>query len=358
MIALSHHFASLFITIVVISSSSAFILSPTRHLMSRLLTNKNCNNKVIILRGVLSRADILRVKRKHPSSSSKDNNNNKKRQKNSAGTIITLDSVSEAIEEAIFRQEKILDALANVNSSKSDDKGSEEASTFASDTNNDNNNARIDSVVRRHKEISTLRMKLLDLRNKSNELKTIRKLHPSKPTKEQTKELENALENLGFSSLLTMTDLDQQYLSRRERQKEFGRPAGFEGLVFTSPAGVPILVGREQSHGDATLRRVAQGSDLWFQVDDYDGSRVLLRTSLRRGTKGSKVCRQMAADLAAYYSGHRQDEDGEGVRIMYTDSRHVAKRGSKAGQLRHHKTLGRMMGHPGQVKHLVNEKEN
>eukprot|EP00546_Thalassionema_frauenfeldii_P010819 CAMPEP_0178930720 /NCGR_PEP_ID=MMETSP0786-20121207/21434_1 /TAXON_ID=186022 /ORGANISM="Thalassionema frauenfeldii, Strain CCMP 1798" /LENGTH=273 /DNA_ID=CAMNT_0020607363 /DNA_START=356 /DNA_END=1177 /DNA_ORIENTATION=+ len=272
---------------------------------------------------------------------------------------MTLDSVSEAIEEAIFRQEKILNALANVNSSNLDDKGNKEATTSASTAtnNNDYNNARIDSVIRRHEEVSAILLKLLDLRNKSNELKTIRKLHPSKPTKEQTKELENALEKLGFRSLLTMTDVDQQYLSRRERQKEFGRPAGFEGLVFSSPAGVPILVGREQSHGDATLRRVAQGSDLWFQVDDYDGSRVLLRTSLRKGTKGSKVCRQMAADLAAYYSGHRRDQDGEGVRVMYTDSRHVAKRGSKAGQLRHHKTLGRMVGHPGQVKHLANEKE-
>eukprot|EP00546_Thalassionema_frauenfeldii_P002571 CAMPEP_0178938834 /NCGR_PEP_ID=MMETSP0786-20121207/26551_1 /TAXON_ID=186022 /ORGANISM="Thalassionema frauenfeldii, Strain CCMP 1798" /LENGTH=250 /DNA_ID=CAMNT_0020617597 /DNA_START=356 /DNA_END=1108 /DNA_ORIENTATION=+ len=249
---------------------------------------------------------------------------------------MTLDSVSEAIEEAIFRQEKILNALANVNSSNLDDKGNKEATTSASTAtnNNDYNNARIDSVIRRHEEVSAILLKLLDLRNKSNELKTIRKLHPSKPTKEQTKELENALEKLGFRSLL----IDQQYLSRRERQKEFGRPAGFEGLVFSSPAGVPILVGREQSHG-------------------YDGSRVLLRTSLRKGTKGSKVCRQMAADLAAYYSGHRRDQDGEGVRVMYTDSRHVAKRGSKAGQLRHHKTLGRMVGHPGQVKHLANEKE-
>ena len=85
---------------------------------------------------------------------------------------------------------------------------------------------------------------------------------------------------------------------------EFGRPRGFDGPVFYSPLGVPILVGKPRAESDGILRKVSQGSDLWFQVEDYEGSRVLLRSSLKRGVKDSKKCLQMAADLAALYSVH------------------------------------------------------
>jgi hypothetical protein len=148
-------------------------------------------------------------------------------------------------------------------------------------------------------------------------------------------------------------------------EAEFGRPRGFQGLVFYSPLGVPILVGKTRAESDGVLRRAAQGSDLWFQVEDYEGSRVLLRSSLVRGTKDSKKCFQMAADLAAYYSiwgttvarSSRATNDGfETVPVMYTDSKHVAKRGTRAGRMRKRKSLGRVMGRPSSVEAIARGK--
>jgi len=145
--------------------------------------------------------------------------------------------------------------------------------------------------------------------------------------------------------------------------REFGRPRGFTGLVLYSPLGVPILVGKRKTQSDDVLRRIAQGSDLWFQVEDYDGSRVLLRTSLMRGTKNSKRCVQMAADIAAKYSvwgsttttttTHRRMDAVRSVPVMYTDSKHVAKRGTKVGRMRKRKSLGRLMGRPSNVEEIT-----
>ena len=103
--------------------------------------------------------------------------------------------------------------------------------------------------------------------------------------------------DLGFESILRQSP--SSWKTRKKIQSEVGRPAGFDGLVFYSPKGVPILIGKQKAHKDETLRRVAQGPDLWFQVQDYNGSRVLLRTSLKPGLRNSKECMHMAADLAA-----------------------------------------------------------
>mmetsp|Transcript_15740 Transcript_15740/g.32238 ORF Transcript_15740/g.32238 Transcript_15740/m.32238 type:complete len:523 (+) Transcript_15740:472-2040(+) len=148
-----------------------------------------------------------------------------------------------------------------------------------------------------------------------------------------------------------------------KKNREFGRPHGFTGPVFYSPLGVPILVGSPNSDSDKVLRRISQGSDLWFQVEDYDGSRVLLRTGLVRGAKNSKRCIQMAADLAAFYSVWGGSSGGRGyssssfhpetVPVMYTDSKHVAKRGSKAGRMRKRKSLGRLIGRPSNVEEMT-----
>jgi hypothetical protein len=47
-----------------------------------------------------------------------------------------------------------------------------------------------------------------------------------------------------------------------------GRPDGFTGLVLESSKGVPILIG-PRTFSDALLRRIARGTDLWFQVINH-----------------------------------------------------------------------------------------
>ena len=169
---------------------------------------------------------------------------------------------------------------------------------------------------------------------------------------------------LGFGPLLDERPEDWPARRRARAAADRGRPAGFEGLVFHTALGAPVLVGARGAHGDAALRRAAQGADLWFQVEDYHGSRVLLRSSLVRGAKGSRACAQMAADLEARYSDWYRDgpwkdgddSDGVPIPVMYTDSRHVAKRGGRAGQMRRRKSLGTMYGRPWSVEEITRGK--
>ena len=134
---------------------------------------------------------------------------------------------------------------------------------------------------------------------------------------------------------------------------QFGRPAGFDGLVISSPRGVPILVAR-RSFSDELLRRVGRGADLWFQAVEGRGSRVLLRTSCVPSlSKSPRECMEFAADLAAYFGGGARGDDA--VEVMYTDSRRVAKRGSRVGQLKPKKRLGTVWARPDRVADAARE---
>ena len=136
---------------------------------------------------------------------------------------------------------------------------------------------------------------------------------------------------------------------------QFGRPAGFDGLVIASPRGVPILVAR-RSFSDELLRRVGRGTDLWFQaIEGRVGSRVLLRTSCVPSlSKSPRECLEFAADLAAYFGGGARGGD-DAVEVMYTDSRRVAKRGSRVGQLKPKKRLGTVWARPDRVADAARE---
>ena len=137
---------------------------------------------------------------------------------------------------------------------------------------------------------------------------------------------------------------------------QFGRPAGFDGLVIASPRGVPILVAR-RSFSDELLRRVGRGTDLWFQaVEGRGGSRVLLRTSCVPSlSKSPRECVEFTADLAAYFGGSSARGGDDAVEVMYTDSRRVAKRGSRVGQLKPKKRLGTVWARPGRVADAARE---
>jgi len=135
---------------------------------------------------------------------------------------------------------------------------------------------------------------------------------------------------------------------------QFGRPAGFDGLVIASPRGIPILVAR-RSFSDELLRRVGRGTDLWFQCVEGRGSRVLLRTSCVPSlSKSPRECVEFAADLAAHFGGGARGGD-DAVEVMYTDSRRVAKRGSRVGQLKPKKRLGTVWARPDRVADAARE---
>ena len=69
--------------------------------------------------------------------------------------------------------------------------------------------------------------------------------------------------------------------------------------------------------------------------------------------RSSRECMQTAADVAAFFSDARHIPGG--VDVMYTDSRHVAKRGSRVGQMKQSKRLGVLLANPDDVSELVRE---
>mmetsp|Transcript_37042 Transcript_37042/g.78034 ORF Transcript_37042/g.78034 Transcript_37042/m.78034 type:complete len:260 (-) Transcript_37042:632-1411(-) len=90
------------------------------------------------------------------------------------------------------------------------------------------------------------------------------------------------------------------------------------------------------------------------EVREGPGSRVLLRVSMHKSFgKGNRSCMEMAANLAAYFSQARTHD--EPVEVMYTDSRRVAARGSKIGQMKYSKRLGSLEGNPAAVADAVKE---
>ncbi|KAL3939459.1 MAG: hypothetical protein SGBAC_005823 [Bacillariaceae sp.] len=265
------------------------------------------------------------------------------------------------MDEAKLRQQLILGALDNEvgkyqNDSKSQNEAEESCQSCRKEEEHMDDDSRspqqkLDSVNRRRGEIlqkihhlTNLKQQLSQQSRKSLTMKTLQSF-------------KNDFVVLGFGSILEHDP--NKWKIRLHSKKDYGRPHGFGGLVFYTPQGVPILVGRPKAHKDETLRRIAQGADLWFQVEDYQGSRVLLRSSLQRGLKDSKECKQMAANLAArfsdWYYGFDKDVSVDRTRIpvMYCDTRKVAKRGSGVGKMNHRKKLGRMYGDPSAVEELA-----
>ena len=251
--------------------------------------------------------------------------------------IISVEFLEGATREAQFRQRRILEALRE----QTDKQGQQQQAV-------------IDSVNKRREEIQQSITKIQSIQN---EIKELKQSPTSGADLNALQTIKDKLIELGFQSVISQGPDSWRHVQElcRKSKAEFGRPADFTGLVYKSPHGVPILVGRKGAHNDEVLRRISQGSDLWFQCEDYSGSRVLLRTSLARGLKNSKSCRQAAADLAAYYSDYRRKF--ESVPIMYTDSKRVAKRGSKKGQMRKRKSLGTMYGYPRNVYDMCQGKE-
>jgi hypothetical protein len=163
--------------------------------------------------------------------------------------------------------------------------------------------------------------------------------------------LKRDMQEIGLGNLLESFDVDAP------ARGIWGRPDDFEGLVVSSPKhGIPILISR-QRHSDSVLRRVSRGTDLWFQAREGRGSRVLLRTSMRRNlSKSPRECMEVAAAYAAFFSDSgsqrrrshrgRGGDESSGVDVMWTDSRHVAKRGGRVGQLKDAKKLGIIQADP------------
>ena len=92
------------------------------------------------------------------------------------------------------------------------------------------------------------------------------------------------------------------------------------GRTFTSPAGVPILVGRSRKENDRLSLVIARDGDYWLHARNAPGAHVLLQLSRapRYYSEPEPDCLQMAADLAAFYSDLRNEARAD---VTYTPRR-------------------------------------
>ena len=124
------------------------------------------------------------------------------------------------------------------------------------------------------------------------------------------------------------------YLHEKMPRKNKDRRA--QPFSFTTPDGMTILVGKNNTQNDALTFRTAAPTDLWLHVRDIPGSHVILRTD---GGTPSEETLHLAAQIATHFSKARGSST---VPVDYTAIRFVKKpSGSVPGFVRftHEKTL-------------------
>jgi len=97
-------------------------------------------------------------------------------------------------------------------------------------------------------------------------------------------------------------------------------------MEFRSSAGLPILVGKNNSQNDRLTLKESDKRDLWLHVQKLHGSHVILKTG---GADADEQSLAEAAALAAWFS---QGREGSQVPVDYTPVKFVKKpAGAKPG---------------------------
>jgi predicted ribosome quality control (RQC) complex YloA/Tae2 family protein len=99
---------------------------------------------------------------------------------------------------------------------------------------------------------------------------------------------------------------------------------------YTSAEGLTILVGKSGQENDTLTFRVASPWDFWLHAADRPGAHVIVRNPQRLKSLPERTLK-LAADIAAYHSGARQESR---VDVHYTQRKHVhKKKGMPSGQV-------------------------
>ncbi len=112
---------------------------------------------------------------------------------------------------------------------------------------------------------------------------------------------------------------DTGYLRRPAKAKGREKRVAGKPLEFTSPTGLKILVGRNNSQNDRLTTKLADKRDIWFHTQKIHGSHVILCCAGREADAASLT---MAAELAAWYS---QGRESDKVPVDYTPVKFVKK---------------------------------
>lgn len=112
--------------------------------------------------------------------------------------------------------------------------------------------------------------------------------------------------------------LETGYVREQKGEKRMKLPKN-EPLRYVTPAGLEILVGKNNAQNDYLTTKLADRGDIWLHTQKIHGSHVILRCGFTEPDEESLL---MAASLAAWYS---QGRDGGKVPVDYTRVRYVKK---------------------------------
>ena len=123
--------------------------------------------------------------------------------------------------------------------------------------------------------------------------------------------------------------MDSGYLKQHKRKmtaKGKQKIVHAKPMEFRSSAGIPILVGKNNSQNDRLTLKDADKRDIWLHTQKLHGSHVILRTG---GAEPDDLSLTEAAMLAAWFS---QGKDSGQVPVDYTPVKFVKKpAGAKPG---------------------------
>jgi predicted ribosome quality control (RQC) complex YloA/Tae2 family protein len=139
----------------------------------------------------------------------------------------------------------------------------------------------------------------------------------------QTAKLE--LEKL-LSNLETMPEKELENLVEASTAREDARAP--VGIRYRTKGGFEVLVGRNSRENDFLTHRLAKSLDVWFHVQGYPGSHVILRAQNREVPFPDIL---EASALAAYHSKARGSSN---VAVDYVLAKNVWRpKGARAGQV-------------------------
>jgi predicted ribosome quality control (RQC) complex YloA/Tae2 family protein len=108
------------------------------------------------------------------------------------------------------------------------------------------------------------------------------------------------------------------------------------GMRYRTSNGLEVLVGRNSKENELLTHRIAKSADIWFHVQGYPGSHVILR-GLNKEIPFADILQ--AASIAAWFSKARGSTS---VAVDYLFAKHVWRpKGAKAGAVHfsHQKTV-------------------
>lgn len=108
------------------------------------------------------------------------------------------------------------------------------------------------------------------------------------------------------------------------KKKQIQKPS--EPLVFDSPEGFKIYVGKNSLQNDRLTLKIAKANDIWLHTKNIPGSHVVIKSE---GKTIPSETIYFAAEIAAR---HSKAKDGNQVPVDYTDIKNVHKpNGAKPG---------------------------